>query len=495
VDSPILSSAQMRETEEAAFAGGVTAETLMEHAGAGIARFVRCLFPAPGRCIVFAGKGHNGGDALTAARYLKHAGWSIDLRLVCPEDDCSPLTRKQAEALRETPGPDAKWATPDCIVILDGLLGLGSQSLLREPVRTHAKEINRLRKAQNAFVFAIDLPTGLNGDTGETDPEDCVIADFTVTIGCAKHGLILDNSLDIVGRIEVVPLLDLVAPESGVNDTLACPASLQSLLPRRAFSAYKNQFGRIGILAGSEGTLGAAIMATEGALRAGGGLVELFVPKDLYPLLAPMAPAESMVRPFRSIKDLIEQPVDVWAIGPGLGTDRAPDILRMIDQSPRPMVVDADAINVLGEKRDMLKRTPAPRLLTPHPGEMKRLFDAGKMSRAGTARNFCEQYPVTLLLKGSRTIVAERAKPLSYNSTGNPGMATGGMGDVLTGVCAGLAGRGLGFYDAGRIGAWACGRAAEIAVFGGGASEESLLPRDVLAHLGTAFNELREPIV
>lgn len=495
MDSPILSSAQMREVEEAAFAGGATAEMLMEHAGAGIARFVRKCFPDPGRCIVFAGKGHNGGDALVAARYLKRAGWSIDLRLAYPEDDCSPLTRKHAGTLRETPGPEIGATTPDRIVILDGLLGLGAQSLLREPVRTHAQEINRLRKSQNAFVFAVDLPTGLNGDTGETDPEDCIMADFTVTIGCAKHGLIVDNSLDLVGRIEVVPLLDLVVPESGVNDVLACPASLQSLLPRRAFSAYKNQFGRIGILAGSEGTLGAAIMTTQGALRAGGGLVELFVPRDLYSLLAPMAPEESMVRPFRSMKDLIEQPVDVWAIGPGLGTDRASDILRMIDQSPRPMVIDADAINVLSDRHDILKRTPAPRLLTPHPGEMKRLFDSGKMSRAGTARNFCEQYPVTLLLKGSRTIVAERAKPLSYNSTGNPGMATGGMGDVLTGVCAGLAGRGLAFYDAGRIGAWACGRAAEISVFNKGASEESLLPRDVLGQLGEAFNELREPVV
>jgi hydroxyethylthiazole kinase-like uncharacterized protein yjeF len=495
VDSPILSAAQMREAEEAAFASGVTAETLMEDAGAGIARFVRHLFCAPGCCLVFAGKGHNGGDALVAARYLKQAGWSIDLRLAYPEEDCSPLTRKHAEALRKTPGPKIGATTPDRIVILDGLLGLGSQSMLREPIREHAKEINRLRKSQNAFVIAVDLPTGLNGDTGETDPEDCIMADFTVTIGCAKHGLIVDSSLDLVGRIEVVPLADLAVPESGLNEILACPASLQSLLPRRSFSAYKNRFGRIGILAGSEGTLGAAIMATEGALRAGGGLVELFVPRDLYSLLAPMAPAESMVRPFRAMKDLIEQPVDVWAIGPGLGTDRAADILRMIDQSPRPMVIDADAINVLAGKRDMLKRTPGPRLLTPHPGEMKRLFDSGKMSRAGTARNFCEEYPVTLLLKGSRTIVAERAKPLSYNSTGNPGMATGGMGDVLTGVCAGLAGRGLGLYDAARIGAWACGRAAEISVFNEGASEESLLPRDVLAHLGEAFNELREPIV
>src|SRR5205807_8160712 len=135
-----------------------------------------------------------------------------------------------------------------------------------------------------------------------------------------------------------------------------------------------------------------------------------------------------------------------------------------------------------------LRNFRGPRLLTPHPGEMKRLFDSGKMSRAGTARNFCEQFPVTLLLKGSRTIVCERDRPLSYNSTGNPGMATGGMGEVLTGVCAGLVGQGLSLYDAARLGAWACGRAAEISIFRGQASEESLLPRDVLNYLGEGFN-------
>jgi NAD(P)H-hydrate epimerase len=159
------------------------------------------------------------------------------------------------------------------------------------------------------------------------------------------------------------------------------------------------------------------------------------------------------------------------------------------------MVIDADAISILSGKVDILKRSPGPRLLTPHPGEMQRLFESGKMSRAGIARNFCEQFPVTLLLKGSRTIVGERSRPLSYNPTGNPGMATGGMGDVLTGVCAALMGRGLTPYDAGRAGAWVCGRAAEMAIFGDGQSEESLLPRDVLSHLGSAFNELRSPIV
>ena len=159
------------------------------------------------------------------------------------------------------------------------------------------------------------------------------------------------------------------------------------------------------------------------------------------------------------------------------------------------MIVDADGLNIVAEKTDILRSCRGPRLLTPHPGEMKRLMEVGKMARAGIARNFCDQFPITLLFKGSRTIVCERGKPISYNTTGNPGMASGGMGDVLTGVCAGLAGRGLSLYDCGRIGAWACGRAAEVSIFHKGESEESLLASNVLSNLGGAFNELRNPSV
>jgi NAD(P)H-hydrate epimerase len=156
------------------------------------------------------------------------------------------------------------------------------------------------------------------------------------------------------------------------------------------------------------------------------------------------------------------------------------------------MVVDADGLNILSGDVEILKRCAGPRLLTPHPGEMKRLFDSGKMSRAGTARSFTDAFPVALLLKGARTVVAERERPLSYNCTGNPGMATGGMGDVLTGVCAGLIGQGLSLYDAARVAAWTCGRAAEVAIFENGESEQSLLPRHVLMNLGRAFTELQQ---
>jgi ADP-dependent NAD(P)H-hydrate dehydratase / NAD(P)H-hydrate epimerase len=500
LESPIVSAAAMRAAEEAAFASGVEVEALMDHAGAGVAAAVRKFFPRAGRAIVFVGKGHNGGDALVAAARLKEAGWEIDLRLVFAEADCAELTRKKIEQFREVQCGRGLCAPTDFpigaprplphLIVLDGLLGLGAKHLLREPVRTAAQEINRLRREEHAFVFAVDIPTGLDGDSGETDPVDCVAADCTITIGNAKHGLVIDSAINFVGRLEIVPLPDLVITPSPANDLMACADSLSELVRRRKFNSYKNEFGRIGVVAGSQGFVGAALMTTEGALRAGAGLVELFVPKEIYPIVAAAAPAEAMVKPVRSYRDLLEEKIDVWAVGPGLGTAEAKDLIKLIERATVPMVVDADGLNILSGDVETLKRCAGPRLLTPHPGEMKRLFDSGKMSRAGTAKNFTEKFPVTLLYKGARTIVAERERQLSYNSTGNPGMATGGMGDVLTGVCAGLVAQGLSLYDTARLGAWLCGRAAEIAIFENGESEQSLLPRHVLANLGAAFNEL-----
>src|SRR6266487_1069131 len=515
----------MRDAEEAAFARGVKVETLMDQAGAGVARAITKFFPHPGKCIVFAGKGHNAGDGLVAAEYLRQRGWKIKVRLGFKESDCSELMRQKLAALRRAPAkvPDTiaqgnsdiditlveTWAevadslsaeldaiaaeayleTASRTVILDGLLGLGAKPPLRDPVRKACRHINQLREKKNVYVFAIDLPTGLDGESGQTDP-DCVVADFTVTIGFAKRGLVADGALNFVGRLEVAPLDDLRPTEKKPNAIVACAPALRQLLRRRKYDSYKNQFGRIGIVAGSKGFTGAAIMCSLGALRAGAGLVEVFVPEEIYEIFAAAAAPEAMVKPIKSYRDLLKEKIDVWALGPGLGKSRADETLDLIEKAKQPMVVDADGLNILSGKVSTLQRCKGERLLTPHPGEMKRLFDNKKETRAKTATKFCRRFPVTLLLKGSRTIVCERDKPLSYNSTGNPGMATGGMGDILTGVCAGLVGQGLSLYDAARLGAWACGRAAEISIFRGHASEESLLPRDVLDYLGEGFNEL-----
>jgi len=517
----------MRAAEEAAFARGVEVEALMDKAGAGVAQAVARFFRNPGRCIVFAGKGNNAGDALVAAERLRRLGWKIEVRLAFQETDCSGLMRKKLESLRrrqpeilgatpsrgssadlgvilvelfaepteefsmaeEAQAAKAYIATAGPLIILDGLLGLGAKPPLRDPIRAACRSINQLRSTRGAYVFAVDLPTGLDGDSGKTD-RDCVVADFTVTIGFAKPGLVADDALNFVGRLEVVHLDELRSPEKKAKDVVAALPVVRELLPRRKFSTYKNQCGRVGVVAGSRGFVGAALMTSRGALRAGAGLVEVFVPEEIYEIVASAAPMESMVKPIQSYRNLLKEKADVWAVGPGLGKSHAAEILELIEKTKQPMVIDADALNILAEKTSALKHCKGKRLLTPHPGEMKRLSPDDKETRAKTATKFCQRFPVTLLLKGSRTIVAERDRPLSYNTTGNPGMATGGMGDILTGVCAGLVGQGLSLYDAARLGAWLCGRAAEIAIFSGSQSEQSLLPRDILDHLGVAFNEL-----
>ncbi|PYJ48420.1 MAG: NAD(P)H-hydrate epimerase, partial [Verrucomicrobia bacterium] len=356
-----------------AFARGVEVEALMDQAGAGVARAVRKFFPSPGTCIVFAGKGHNAGDALVAAQCLRRSGWKIEVRLAFKESDCSGLMRKKLESLRRRPTAilgarpqervdfgitlvelwaevaDQSSAAQDAvaeetylgnaspIIVLDGLLGLGAKPPLREPVRTACRYINELRRKSGAYVFAVDLPTGLDGESGKAD-RDCVIADFTVTIGFAKRGLVVDNALDLIGRLEVVPLPDLTAEGASI-ELIAAPHSLGPLLPRRKFSAYKNQFGRIGVVAGSKGFIGAAIMTTQGALRAGAGLVEVFVPEEIYEVVAAAAPMEAMVKPVKSYDDLLKENTDVWALGPGLGKSRAAEILELIEKAKQPMVV------------------------------------------------------------------------------------------------------------------------------------------------------------
>jgi ADP-dependent NAD(P)H-hydrate dehydratase / NAD(P)H-hydrate epimerase len=497
LDSPALTAAEMRAVENAAFKRGITAEALMDEAGAGIARAVMRFFPEAGRCLVFAGKGNNAGDALVAAEHLSQNGWKIETHLSFAENDCGDLMRRKLQSLRAIKsGRDFSAPTVGALrplphlVVLDGLLGLGAKPPLREPVRVACREINRLRREESAIVFAVDLPTGIDGDSGKAD-RDCVVADFTVTIAFAKCGLLADNAINFVGRIEVVALADLPSPQKATSAIVASAPALRSLLPRRHYDAYKNQFGRIGIVAGSKGFSGAAIMSSLGALRAGAGLVEVFVPEEIYEIVAAAAPPEAMVKPLRTYRDLPNESPDVWAVGPGLGREHASEIIDLIQSARQPMVVDADALNVLSGKAAVLKRCQGPRLLTPHPGEMKRILGKKKETRAQTAKRFCARFPVTLLFKGSRTIVAQRDRPLSYNTTGNPGMATGGMGDILTGVCAALIAQKMSCYDAARLGAWLCGRAAEISIFNARVSEESLLPSDVLENLGLAFNDLR----
>src|SRR5437868_11529212 len=233
----------MREAENAAFARGVSAEALMNQAGSAIAQAVQQFLPRPGYCLVFSGKGNNGGDALVAAAHLKRAGWHTDVHLSFPEAQCSALLRKKITEFRDPPTVAAAVSAANAgrspsTIILDGLLGLGSKPPLRDPILAAVREINRLRQEQGAYVFAVDQPTGLDGDSGETN-RDCVIADFTVAIAATKCGLVADHATNFVGRLVVVPLYDL--PLATAEETVACTASLRGLLPRRRFNSARRK--------------------------------------------------------------------------------------------------------------------------------------------------------------------------------------------------------------------------------------------------------------
>jgi NAD(P)H-hydrate epimerase len=325
-----------------------------------------------------------------------------------------------------------------------------------------------------------------------------VEADLTVTIGFPKAALLDDEAAAAVGRLAVVRLKELTRADGDTSKCLLAAPLLLPSLPRRPFDFHKGMAGRVALIAGSRGFLGAAILAASGALRAGAGLVTLCVKEDVYSIVAPMAPPEVMVRPIRKYREALEGTLDALAIGPGLGGGHDDDILEVISDASAPTVVDADALNALSRRGlDALRQGKAPRLLTPHPGEMARLaehFPGWKpLGRVDLARAFCREFPhATLLLKGARTVIASEGKPTSFNSTGTPGMASGGMGDVLTGVCAALAAQGVDLHAAACLGAWLSGRAAEIAIATGTSSEESLGASDLLSHLGGAFQDLKQ---
>jgi len=249
--------------------------------------------------------------------------------------------------------------------------------------------------------------------------------------------------------------------------------------------------GRVAIVAGSPGFSGAARLCSAAAVAGGAGLVTLFVKKDAYPILASAIIPEVMVRQVESYEEVLRDRWDAIAIGPGLSTRSADEILSVVRGANSPCVVDADALNVVSESPGILNGCAGPRLLTPHPGEMERLSPCRRRSRLQWMREFVHQYPVTLLLKGARTIIGQADRQAAYNTTGNPGMASGGMGDVLAGITAALLAQGLSPYESAMVGAWVCGRSAEIAVSASGESQESLRASHVIQNAGRAFRDLR----
>lgn len=482
----------MRRLEQAAFQNGATPEQLMDSAGAGIARAILRRYPNPGLAVACIGSGNNGGDALVALRHLAEAGWRVGVRACHSASRIAALPRKKWRELPPCPVNDSITppVSPGPRLLLDGLLGIGAKGPLREPLAGLAQWINEQRLHGGADVIAMDIPSGVNGDTGEAYP-GAVVADLTLTVGVAKSGLLADQAVNHTGAIETVPLAELVAPDDGTA-TLSDLPSLTGVLPRRPHDFHKGNAGRVSILAGSPGMLGAAVLSATGALRAGAGLVTLFVESSAYPLLAPMLPPEVMVRCINSPEEAAEKKSDALAVGPGMGTGRDDAFFSLLKRFRGPILLDADALNRIAA--DGVQKHLRPNmLLTPHPGEMARIspgFDTRR--RAEAAADFCRRHPgTTLLLKGARTVITEFDRPVYVNGTGHAGMATGGQGDLLTGIIAALLARGLPKLEAARLGAWLAGRAAELAVSHGGESQPSLTATATAAWLGAAFRELR----
>ena len=490
----ILTAAQMQALEQRAFAEGVDQEGLMDVAGIGIARQILRHQTHPGICILYLGKGNNAGDALVAGSVLQNAGWSILARFSDAPENLGPLPRKKLRSFGSPPrrfhGDVATLSKSLPVILVDGILGIGSRPGLKPELKAMTREMNQLRSSLRGMAYAVDAPTGV---TEEGVDPDAVVADITVTVGFPKQCLFRDDATNFVGKIQCVPLdtLSERQVDDASLDRFADANELSALLPRRKFDSHKGDFGRIGIVAGSLGFVGAGVLSSLSAVKAGGGLVTLYtIVDDSYPLLAVKAAPEVMVKPVHDYREVLDDRLTAIAIGPGLGMAHETPVLEIVRNFDGPMVVDADALNIVSHQIDTLTKLGGPRLLTPHPGEMKRLWSGEAASRTEIVRAFTNQFEVTLLLKGARTLIGRKGKPLSYNATGTPGMATGGSGDVLTGVCGALLGQNLEPYDAARVGAWLCGRAAELTLES--ESEESMLPSDTLRYLGRAFKELRQ---
>ncbi len=481
----ILTCEQMKAAEDALFATGVEAEPLMEKAGWGCVEAIRQFFPRPGQAILFVGPGHNGGDALVVGRHLREAGWLVEARVATATEKLADLTRKKLAEFEATPNSSSNRATRGARIQVDGLLGIGARGALRGDVAPLAGTMNANRATGLSTTFAVDIPSGVDGNTGEPYG-GAVLADFTLAIGEVKAGLLADAGINHVGRLVRIPLPEIV-PLQGDSSQFSLQATeLAARLPPLPFSTHKGQAGRIAIYAGSPGYAGAAVLCGLGALRAGGGLVSLLCDPEIQGLIAAKAAPEIMVRDVHS-----DVTPDAIAIGPGLGPDPPSGLIDRIREDSCPMVVDADALNALAQNPDGGFTMPSNRLVTPHPGEFRRLAPDMEGSRSELARAFVERHSVTLLLKGARTIIAAPERPLAFNSTGNPGMATGGIGDVLTGVCVALAARGLELYDAACVGSWLIGRAAEILVWEDGLAPEGISAGAIAEKLPFAIQGLR----
>ncbi|MBF2053825.1 MAG: NAD(P)H-hydrate dehydratase [Candidatus Sericytochromatia bacterium] len=458
---------------------------------------------------VLAGSGNNGGDGLALARLLHCQNVPVQVWLASPQSGSAAYQQqlqmvKQLQIPCQVAAPAALAAVQHSLaqssLIVDALFGVG----LSRPVTGLYAELIALANAAATPILAVDLPSGLQADTGQT--LGCAIQ-AAVTVSCAlpKWAHYMDPALDAVGQLEVV---DIGIPPDYYADhpeQVLCPAVLRSLLPPvRKRNSHKGTYGQLGIVAGSLGMSGAAQLAAQAALQSGVGLVFLYVPASIQSILAGALP-EVQVRPLpeqdgqlssKSLQPLLNAigEHDALLIGPGLGRQSETGLFLqgLLEAAlPQPLVLDADALWHLAQRPQATAFTQ-PVILTPHPGEMAQLLGcstaAVQADRVTAARQAALQYQAVSLLKGARSLIATPDGQLAFNASGNPGMARGGMGDLLAGLCGGLLAQGQPAYNAARLAAAWHGLAGDLAA--AEQSEACLSLRALLAQLPSAWRQL-----
>ena len=470
---------------------GIPGLVLMENAGRGATRFLLEQFPdlANLKVGVIAGRGNNGGDGFVMARCLKQKGIQVRVYLLAAKQEVRGDAAANLNFLKplgiplvEIPDEDSfakrKSEMSGLDVWVDAILGTGLKSDVTGYFKTIIEFINGLKKP----VLAVDIPSGLNADSGQPCGV-CIQARATATFAFAKTGHMVHPGTDYTGTLKII---DIGIPPHIVaavepRQFLVTPEIVRSCLPPRPADAHKGSSGHLLVVAGSTGKTGAAAMTCMSALRVGAGLVTLGIAESLNPVLE-VQMLEAMTAPLpesrsgvlgESAVDAIEKLIPgkkCLALGPGLG--QAPEtgelVRHIIQASKIPVVVDADGLNNLAGRIEILQKAKAPVILTPHPGEMTRLVNSDtrrtQQDRLTCAREFATQFKVHLVLKGARTVIAHPDGRVFINPTGNPGMAAGGMGDVLTGMIAGLVCQGASPGAAAQAGVYLHGAAADSLV-------------------------------
>lgn len=438
--------------------------------------------------LVFAGKGNNGGDAFAVARHLYNKGARVSVYITAEKKEISGDSRINLDIIEKMGIENSELCEKievaslsdklrQCDIIVDGIMGTGLKGNLKGIVKELVEALNRSKKT----IISIDIPTGVNGETGEMS-EVCIKAAGTVTFGLPKIGLMIHPGCEYTGKLIIadIGLPQSVIDKLDVRTNVIDSDFVSGLIPERQSESNKGDYGRVFIISGSVGMTGAGCLAAGAALRTGAGLVYIGVPSILTSIYD-AALIESITIPLEDnntgyltkncmsqINEKIERS-SVVAVGPGLsGKDDIMEIVKnIIDNSDKPVIMDADALNALSKDVSALKNLKTEAVVTPHPGEMSRLagisIEDVQNNRMKVAAEFAQKWKVITVLKGSRTIIALPDGTMYINTTGNSGMATAGSGDVLTGIIAGLIGQGVKPSDAAVAGVYIHGLAGDYA--------------------------------